>query len=155
MDELMDDSLLDKIIEGVSNFLGSSDSGDAVIPDINFEMFPDFTGEEFSSQGDILDFINGNTSNISRVNVSDESIDGDFGNGKDIIFTGNSDNSQQVASLQSELNKANNDIDYYTREIRNFTDKTSATHKSNCTSALNRATKKAVEVANKIKQLKT
>lgn len=81
--------------------------------------------------------------------------DGGFigGNGEYISFTG-SDNSQQIASLQSDLNSAKHDIDYYTREINNFNDKTSSTYRSNCLSALNRATQKAAELSNKIQQLK-
>lgn len=85
---------------------------------------------------------------------SDGNIDGALSPSDYVSFTGNSDNAQQIASLQSDLNAANRDIDYYTREIRNFTDGTSNTYRANCTSALNRATQKAADVASKIQQLK-
>ncbi|MGC3977790.1 MAG: hypothetical protein QM751_05855 [Paludibacteraceae bacterium] len=71
----------------------------------------------------------------------------------DVSFTGNSDNSQQIASLERDLRDANGRFDYYSHEIRNFTDNTSATYRSNCTSALNNATQKAASIANKIQQL--
>lgn len=87
-------------------------------------------------------------------NCSDANFNGDLENSDYISFTGNNDNSQQIASLQSDLNAAKGDIDYYTREINNFTDKRSNTYRANCISSLNRATQKAADIANKIQQLK-
>lgn len=109
------------------------------------------------SMNDALAQIDTNPDVLAYLVSPDNSVsDGGFmgiDNGGDISFTGN-DNSQQIASLQSDLSRAKHDIDYYTREINNFNDNTSSTYRSNCLSALRRATQKAAELSDKIQQLK-
>ena len=71
----------------------------------------------------------------------------------DISFTGN-DNADKIASLQSDLRTAQHNADYYSKEINNFTDDTSATYRNTCTSRLNEATNKIKDIQSQINQLK-
>ena len=82
--------------------------------------------------------------------------DGDYSDlisNHDISFTGNSDNSSELASLQQELRKAQHDVDYYSGEINNFNDKTSSTYRSTCESHLNNATSRIRDIKSKISRL--
>lgn len=140
--------------------LGGANSGDfngsfdGDIPLDNLDLSMDDALSQLDANPTLLDYFVSPADTSIDSSFSDGNIDGALGNSDYISFTGNSDNLQQIASLQSELNVANRDIDYYTREIRNFTDKTSNTYRTNCTSALNRATQKAADIVSKIQQLK-
>jgi len=58
-----------------------------------------------------------------------------------------------VSSLKGELRTANQNIDYYEREIRNFNEHTSNTYRSGCQSHLQQAVEKVAEVTKKINSL--
>ena len=81
------------------------------------------------------------------INVDDYS---NFNSDYNIAFTGNSD---KIESLQKELREAQGNVDYYTKEINNFTENTSATYRSTCQSNLNEATSKIKDLLSKIKNL--
>lgn len=100
-----------------------------------------------------LDFVTSVNENSFSGIDSENFTSIDFGVSEDSIsFCG--DNTDAIKYEQERLNAANHDIEYYEREIRNFNEKTSATHRSNCISKLQQATSKAKEAASKIQSLK-
>lgn len=124
----------------------SIDSGNISFDNFDLSMNDAIT--QLDTNPDVLDYL-----------VSPDNSSLDYGynvgyNGGDISFTGG-DNSQQIASLQTDLNKAKHDIDYYSKEINQFDDNTSSTYRSNCLSSLNSATQKAKDLASKIEKLQT
>jgi len=138
-----------------SNFSDSDFDYSCLEDDDMYESFCDISEKDVQSQIDsndeFVDFITSKDADISEdgasINIQDSGIS------ELVSFTGN-DNSEKIKSLESELAKANHDIQYYLREINNFTDKTSNTYRSNCQSALNRATQKAADIASRIQNLK-
>ncbi len=100
-----------------------------------------FDGDNFDiddngsyEQGYDFEYINGQSYNTSSHNVS-------FG--------------ASEKTLEYDLRQAQKNIDYYEREIRNFSDSTTDTYKKNCLSHLEQAVKKANDITEQLQKLQS
>ncbi|MBQ2951362.1 MAG: hypothetical protein IJE12_10045 [Prevotella sp.] len=73
----------------------------------------------------------------------------------DIIESNISFGSSAEKTLEYDLRQAQKNIDYYEREIRNFSDSTTETYRRNCLSHLEQAVKKANDIAEQLQKLQS
>ena len=85
-------------------------------------------------QGDDIDFFDSLSSDTCSHNIS-------FG--------------ASEKTLEYDLRQAQKNIDYYEKEIRNFTSSTSETYKNNCLSHLEQAVKKANNITEELEKLQS
>lgn len=178
MEDISDD-LIEEIIRRISETVSNIDVGEIISSthDVLSETFTNLS--DFSSLSEearetlinsIVESIGGshdaiaqNIEIISNINSDSFSgIDADsfspiqFDTSDDSIsFCGKNDNTDAIKYQEQRLREANHDIDYYGKEISNFTDKTSATYQDTCRTRLAQAVAKAKEAANKIQNLKS
>lgn len=158
MDNILD-SLIDSAVDGISSLFDNADSILESVPDMIDEV----------SDGTLQALTNGNFSDIdhdfsnlfdtdSSNLISADDLNADVSEGQinenDIAFTGSNDNSRKIQSLEKDLEKAKHNVDYYSNQISNFSEKTSATYQATCRSRLNEATSIIRDITSQIERLK-
>ena len=104
------------------------------ITDYNFDY-------DFDDAPDEIDDINDNDFDINLDHL---------GYQDSVTFLGGSEK-----SLEYDLRQAQKNVDYYQREIRNFSEFTTETYKRNCISHLERALERVEEISEKLEKLRS
>lgn len=104
------------------------------ITDYNFDY-------DFDDAPDEIDDINDNDFDINLDHL---------GYQDSVSFLGGSEK-----SLEYDLRQAQKNVDYYQREIRNFSEFTTETYKRNCISHLERALERVEEISEKLEKLRS
>lgn len=159
MDEIWD-SLIDSAVDGISSLFDNSDSvlGSAsdMIGNVSDDTLLALTDGKFCDIDH--DFSNifdmGNIDSISTDDVNADVPEDITNDSNGITFTGSNDNSSKIQSLERDLEKAKHNVDYYSNQIDNFSEKTSATYQETCRSRLNEATSKIRDITSQIERLK-